>query len=87
MGFANMVEGKSLSTCFKLEYPRTAAKSILDNSKYLQTLVPEFGWEIEILAGYTVLPPNYELFDQRQAVHFQGITIFQKLSKSKTTGK
>lgn len=52
----------SPATSFAIEYPRQAANAIVENREYLEKLIPHWGWEITIFAGYNDLPEGYRDF-------------------------
>lgn len=67
------------SHTFTFEYPKTAAEAILANEEYLEKLIPDFGWQIELFAGYDILPEEYEVQDKRQLNDLKG-TAARKMS-------
>jgi len=64
----------SSTTSFKVDYPRQAAEAILRNSEYLKSLISDkIEWQIDISAGYNVVPDNYSIYDPNQNLFLQGI--------------
>ena len=57
---------------FTFEYPKKAAEAILRNTEYLEKLIPNLGWQIEIFAGYNIPHEKYNTFAS-QTGHFHGI--------------
>jgi len=57
---------------FTFEYPKEAADAILRNTDHLEKLIPNLGWQIEIFAGYSLLPEGYKSFDSSQLSALQG---------------
>ena len=58
---------------FTCEYPKKAAEAILRNTEYLEKLIPNLGWQIEIFAGYNILPEECDALEPSQLSHFQGM--------------
>jgi len=61
---------------FTFEYPKKAAEAIIDNTEYLEKLIPNLGWQIEIFAGYNILHEKNHAFDS-QSRHLLGIARFR----------
>ena len=62
-----------MSHSVTFEYPKNAAEAILRNTEYLEKLTPNLGWQIEIFAGYNILPEECDALDSSQLSHFQGM--------------
>lgn len=76
----NQVEGTSFRPhTFTLEYPKEAAEAILHNWEYLEKLIPDFGWQIELFAGYNFVPENYGPQDMRQVSDLRGTKWYSSI--------
>jgi Gti1/Pac2 family transcription factor len=69
------------SISFAVEYPKAAAEAILRHQQYLESLVPQLGWQFEVSAGYDIVPEEYtkstsftEKHDQSR--HFTGNLVY-----------
>jgi hypothetical protein len=63
-----------VSSVISLEYPKLAAKAILTNNEYLQSLFPKWGWQFQIFAGYDIVPENCKI-EPNGSNRFQGIIL------------
>ena len=66
-------DGTSLrSHVFTFDYPKRAAEAILRNAEYLEKLIPDFGWQVDLFAGYDIVPEDYQAQGKRQVSGMQG---------------
>jgi hypothetical protein len=75
---ANRKETASSLSGFTLEYPKRAAKAILENREYLENLFPKWGWQFQVFAGYDTLPEGYKSVAERNSLEsgrFQGTRV------------
>jgi hypothetical protein len=42
------------------------------NAEYLEKLIPDFGWQVDLFAGYDIVPEDYQAQGKRQVSDMQG---------------